>query len=87
MSFRRVALVLVTTMAVLIVVLAIVLVFQWLFAALGDPAAARVLSGFAVACLVMLVTVVLLLVGTLGLHLAGPERPAESSQDRDDERT
>ena len=61
---------LVSMMAVLIVTLAVVKVFQSLFAALGDLLTARVLSGFSIACLVMLAIDVLLLVGALGMLAA-----------------
>ena len=64
---RRIVLFLVTGLAILIVTLAVVLVFQSLFAALGDAATAGVLFGFGIACLVMLVVDVLLLVGALGM--------------------
>ena len=71
MTHRRLLLLLVTSLTVLTVLFAVLMTFQALFAALGDALAARVLSGFAIASLVLLVVDVLLLVGVLGMHAIG----------------
>jgi len=60
-------LVLVPGLAVLIVSFAVLMAFQTLFSALGDPLVARILGGIALACLVILVVDVLLLVAVLGV--------------------
>ena len=68
MPHRRRLLVLVTGLTVLITTFAVLMAFHSLFSALGDAVAARVLFGFAIACLVLLVVDVLLLVGVLGMR-------------------
>jgi hypothetical protein len=66
--YRRCLLFLVTGLAVLVVAFAVLMAFQMIFFALGDAFAVRILSGIAVACLVLLVVDVLLLVGVLGMQ-------------------
>ena len=83
MSRRLVTGILVVIMAVLIVAIAVLAVFHWLFAALGDESAARTLFGFAVGCLVMLTIDVLLLVGLTSWLVGFADRRDEIPSDFD----
>ena len=68
MVSHRVLAILVLSLAILIVVFAVLMSFYVLVSALGDESAARVLLWIGVTCLMLFVTNLIFLVGCLGIN-------------------
>ncbi len=85
MPYRRCLLVLVAGLTVSIVAFAVLMAFQAIFSALGDVAAARILFGIAIACLILLAVDVLLLVGVLGMLAVRDQNDDRRRPDQSDD--
>ena len=68
MVSHRVLAILVLSLAILIVVFAVLMSFYVLVSALGDESAARVLLWIGITCLMLFVTNLIFLVGCLGIN-------------------
>lgn len=73
---NKVILVLLAAMAILTTICAVLLGFQGLLSSLHDAAAARVLQWIGLACMILLITDIMLLVGALSVRALEQDRDA-----------